>query len=68
MGTGLPTKVMLGQTLILMQITFLNYERKVGRLVLSRTTFFQFVLATGPKVGGFKPGRGRWVFKGDKNP
>jgi hypothetical protein len=27
-----------------------------------------FVLATRPKVRGFKPGRGRWIFKGDKNP
>jgi hypothetical protein len=26
------------------------------------------VLATGPKVRGSKPGRGRWIFKGDKNP
>jgi hypothetical protein len=26
------------------------------------------VLATGPKVRGFDPYRGRWVFKGDKNP
>jgi hypothetical protein len=26
------------------------------------------VLATGPKVRGFKLGRGRWIFKGDKNP
>jgi hypothetical protein len=26
------------------------------------------ILATGPKVRGFKPGRGRWIFKGDKNP
>jgi hypothetical protein len=25
MGTELPTKVMLGQTVVLMQITFLNY-------------------------------------------
>jgi hypothetical protein len=38
MGTELPTKVMLGQTLVLMQMTFLNYVRKVGRLVLSRTS------------------------------
>jgi hypothetical protein len=37
MGTDLSTKVMLGQTLVLMQITFLNNLRKVGRLVLSRT-------------------------------
>jgi hypothetical protein len=37
MGTELPTKVMLGQTLVLMQMTFLNNVRKVGRLVLSRT-------------------------------
>jgi hypothetical protein len=26
------------------------------------------VLATGPKVSGFDPDRGRWIFKGDKNP
>jgi hypothetical protein len=40
MGTKLPTKVMLGQTLVLMQITFLYNVRKVGRLVLSRTSCF----------------------------
>jgi hypothetical protein len=26
------------------------------------------VLAIGPKVREFKPGRERWMFKGDKNP
>jgi hypothetical protein len=26
------------------------------------------VLATGPKVRGFYPGRGRWGVQGDKNP
>jgi hypothetical protein len=26
------------------------------------------VLATDPKVRGFDPDRGRWIFKGDKNP
>jgi hypothetical protein len=26
------------------------------------------VLATGPKVRGFKPGRERWNFKGDTKP
>jgi hypothetical protein len=40
MGTELPTKVMLERTLVLMQITFLNNIRKVGRLVLSRTSCF----------------------------
>jgi hypothetical protein len=25
------------------------------------------VFAIGPKVHGFKPGQGRWIFKGDKN-
>jgi hypothetical protein len=25
------------------------------------------VLAIGPKVHGFKPGRGQWIFEGDKN-
>jgi hypothetical protein len=38
MGTELPTKVTLGQTLVLMQMTFLNKVRKVGRLVLPRTS------------------------------
>jgi hypothetical protein len=33
----------------------------LGGLVVS-------VLATGPKVRGFDPDRGRWIFKGDKNP
>jgi hypothetical protein len=42
MGTELPTKVMLGQTLVLMQITCLNNGRKVGRLVLSRTSLFYY--------------------------
>jgi hypothetical protein len=40
LGTELPTKVMLGQTLVLMQMTFLNNVRKVGRLVLPRTSCF----------------------------
>jgi hypothetical protein len=40
MGTDLPTKVMLGQTLVLMQITFLKNVRKVDRLVLFRTSCF----------------------------
>jgi hypothetical protein len=44
MGTDLPTKVMLGQTLVLMQMTFLNNVRKVGRLVLSRTSCLIFKL------------------------
>jgi hypothetical protein len=35
MGTELPTKVMVGQKLVLMQLTFLNNVKKVGRLVLS---------------------------------
>jgi hypothetical protein len=46
MGKELPTKVMLGQTLVLMQITFLNNVRKVGRLVLSRTCCLGFILST----------------------
>jgi hypothetical protein len=38
MGTELPTKVILGQTLVFMQMIFLNNVRKVGRLVLSGTS------------------------------
>jgi hypothetical protein len=33
----------------------------LGGLVVS-------VLAFGPNFRVFKPGRGRWIFKGDKNP
>jgi hypothetical protein len=43
MGTELPIKVMLGQTLVLMQMTLLNDVRKVGRLVLSRTSCIYFM-------------------------
>jgi hypothetical protein len=43
MGTELPTKVMLGQTLISMQMTFLNNVRKVGKLVLSRTSCYNYL-------------------------
>jgi hypothetical protein len=39
MGTELPTKVMLGQTLVLILMAFLNNVRKVGRLVLTRTSW-----------------------------
>jgi hypothetical protein len=46
MGTELPTKVMLGQTLVLMQMTFLNNVRKVGRLVLSITSCFIIAAST----------------------
>jgi hypothetical protein len=38
MGTELPTNFMMGKTLVLMQMTFLNNVRKVGRLILSRTS------------------------------
>jgi hypothetical protein len=39
MGTELPTKIIcLGQTLVLIQMTFFNNVRKVGRLVLSRNS------------------------------
>jgi hypothetical protein len=43
MGTELPTKVMLRQTLVLMQMTFLNNVRKVGSLVLSRTSCYSVI-------------------------
>jgi hypothetical protein len=41
MVTELPTEVMLGQTLVSKQMTFLNNGRKVGRLVLSRTSCYE---------------------------
>jgi hypothetical protein len=45
-GTELHTKVMLEQTLVLMQMTFLNNVRKVGGLVLSRTSCFSGILCS----------------------
>jgi hypothetical protein len=50
MGTELPTNVMLGQTLVLMQITFLNNVRKVGTLVLSRTSGFNYLPMLVPNI------------------
>ena len=42
-------------------VTLRDKRVALGGLVVS-------VLATGPKVRGFDPDRGRWIFKGDKNP
>jgi hypothetical protein len=42
MGIELSTKVLLGQTLVLMQMTFLNNVRKVRRSVLSRTSCIRY--------------------------
>jgi hypothetical protein len=48
MGTDLPTKVMLGQKLVLLQMTFLNNVRKVGKLVLSRTSCLTLMFYKSP--------------------
>jgi hypothetical protein len=53
-----------------------RHKRRAYRKLVSRNVIEQVVLgcvmfillAIGPKVRGFKPGRGRWVFKGDTNP
>jgi hypothetical protein len=45
----------------LSKILFIASIVDLGGLVVS-------LLATGPKVRGFDPDRGRWIFKGDKNP
>jgi hypothetical protein len=55
MGTELPTKVMLGQTLVLMQVTFLNNVRKVGRLVISRTYCFFSKATQRTKIITYRP-------------
>jgi hypothetical protein len=49
MGTELPIKVMLGKTLVLMQMRFLNNVRKVGRLLLYITSCFILKLSSGRK-------------------
>jgi hypothetical protein len=58
MGTELPTKVMLGKMLVLMQMTFLNNVRKVGRLVLSRTTCYTIIYAYDKHRHQFYTGQG----------
>jgi hypothetical protein len=44
---------------LLKDLSAINVD--LGGLVVS-------VLATGPNVHWFDPDRGRWIFKGDKNP
>jgi hypothetical protein len=44
----------------------LLYQYCIGHVVLGGV--MTTVLAIGPKVCGFNPGRGRRIFKGDKNP
>jgi hypothetical protein len=54
----------MGNRVLLVFVVFYVANCQVvdlGGLVVS-------VLATGPKVRGFDPDRGRWIFKGDKNP
>jgi hypothetical protein len=41
MGTDLPTKVMLGQTLVSVQITFLSNVKKVGRCSLQNFLLYR---------------------------
>jgi hypothetical protein len=45
--------------LVQISVSLTNRKVALGGLVVS-------VLAAGFKVRGFKPGRGRWIFKGDK--
>jgi hypothetical protein len=50
----------------------LKKYRKLYIYILCHVVFpgglMVIVVAIGPKVGGFKPGRERWIFKVDKNP
>jgi hypothetical protein len=56
-----PGCTVIGGTKFENNILMITHDVVLGGLVFS-------VLATGPKVRGFNPGRGRWNFKGDKNP
>ena len=57
----------------------LRFSQKIMLIVLRQTALSDIqkelqnaprirIIPTGPKVRGFDPGRGRWIFKGDKNP
>jgi hypothetical protein len=59
-GDGLGIFCVLEIKIYIMKFV-VTYNVDLGGLVVS-------VLATGPKVRGFDPDRGRWIFKGDKNP
>jgi hypothetical protein len=61
MGTELSTKVMLGQTLVLTQMAFLNNVKKVGRLVLSRTSCLVLASSSATAYEAVKPEV--WVFR-----
>jgi hypothetical protein len=37
-------------------------------IIVAFDYFVVIVHVTEPKVSGFKPSRGRWIFKGNKNP
>jgi hypothetical protein len=50
------------------RISALKYFCSALILVIALGGLVVTVLATGPKVRGFDPCRGRWIFKGDKNP
>jgi hypothetical protein len=47
--------------IVFIYLSIYLFISSVGGLVVS-------VLATSPKVRGFDPDRGRWIFKSDKNP
>jgi hypothetical protein len=44
-----------------------NTEVPVGVVIVIIGVLVVIMLAIGPKVRGFKPGRGVWIFKDDKN-
>jgi hypothetical protein len=49
-----------------MKIKQIRYTSKRYFVVLGNGIVI--VLATEPKIRGFKPGRQRWIFRGDTNP
>jgi hypothetical protein len=51
-----PSEISKSYKLIIIQFSYL--------FVLSAV----ILLTTGPKVRGFRPGRERWIFEGEKNP
>jgi hypothetical protein len=50
---------------------FFFHVLNMVRIIIPRVAsgcLLVIMLAIGSKVRGFQPGRGRWIFKGDKNP
>jgi hypothetical protein len=60
-------KLKLTHQYITTQSILVLYKQYTIRRLVTLGSLVVIVVAIGPKVLDFKPGRGRWIYKGDKN-